>query len=540
MSAEMNQVQKFLLKLFRGIGTSRSKRLATLVERGEYALLQQERMSPPSNYQNAQMYLRDALCVEIMRKCLLPGEREARRNKAVETFWASEAQCATTNARLAPFLSGGPFQPGDEGVAQFISVWRKEVSRVLGKLPLRLEPRFSSGSTLSDKGKLTTIPDKMSSAPTVYAGSTLEHYHTFQYTILDGKPIQRVRANKFFTVPKDSEKDRGCAIEASSNVAMQLAVGAAIKARYKTAYGVDLGEAQDTHRRLSREASIQGHLATIDLSNASDTVSRKLVKLLLPPAWFTLLNSLRAPLTEIDGRTVWLEKFSSMGNGFTFELETLIFMSMMVALGCTSCAAYGDDMIVETEKSSAVIAALKFFGFTPNIKKTFVEGPFRESCGGDYFNGVPVRAHYLKELPDEPQKWIELANGLRRVDPSGRFTAAAWWFCVDQVPTDWRNFGPASLVGVSVFHSEDAKPVLKKYRNEDVLVPSYRVKRPVTQAFDLGSYWAPEVALAAAALGVGSRVTPRESVTGYRTSYIPAYGIGSTDVRRVGNYLLVS
>lgn len=104
MSVEMNQVQKFLLKLFRGIGTSRSKRLATLVERGEYALLQQERMSPPSNYQNAQMYLRDALCVEIMRKCLLPGEREARRNKAVEAFWASEAQCATTNARLALFF----------------------------------------------------------------------------------------------------------------------------------------------------------------------------------------------------------------------------------------------------------------------------------------------------------------------------------------------------------------------------------------------------------------------------------------------------
>ena len=241
---------------------------------------------------------------------------------------------------------------------------------------------------------------------------------------------------------------------------MQLAAGAIIKARYKTAYGVDLGEAQDTHRRLSQEASIHGHLATIDLSNASDTVSRNLVKLLLPTAWYTLLNSLRAPLTEIDGRTVWLEKFSSMGNGFTFELETLIFMSMMVALGCTSCAAYGDDMIVETEKASAVIAALKFFGFTPNIKKTFVEGPFRESCGGDFFNGVPVRAHYLKEPPDEPQKWIELANGLRRADPSGRWTAAAWWFCVDQVPTDWRNFGPASLVGVSVFHSEDATPIL--------------------------------------------------------------------------------
>ena len=160
------------------------------------------------------------------------------------------------------------------------------------------------------------------------------------------------------------------------------------------------------HMRLARLASA-GRLscATIDLSNASDTVAYQLVKLVLPPDWFELLISLRAPFTDMDGKRVRLEKFSSMGNGFTFALETLLFWTLCDTVSngeAQVLRVFGDDIIVDTAHAKACVKALEFFGFTPNAKKTFLEGPFRESCGGDYFNGVSVRAVYVKNLPDEP------------------------------------------------------------------------------------------------------------------------------------------
>jgi len=115
---------------------------------------------------------------------------------------------------------------------------------------------------------------------------------------------------------------------------------------------------------------------------------------------------LRSPKTFFKGQWHVLEKFSSMGNGYTFELETVIFSAITAAVHemVTGEAAklhqnvfvYGDDIICKTDVSLDVIAALRWFGFSLNERKSFVSGPFRESCGGDYFNGVPVRAHFFE------------------------------------------------------------------------------------------------------------------------------------------------
>jgi len=131
----------------------------------------------------------------------------------------------------------------------------------------------------------------------------------------------------------------------------------------------------------------------LDLKNASDSVARRLVELLLPKRWFEVLNDLRSPTTLIGNQVVLLEKFSSMGNGFTFELETLVFLAIVLALNPAHKAGknvfvYGDDIICPTRSSSDVIAALSFFGMTVNKEKSFTYGMFRESCGRDYFNGA--------------------------------------------------------------------------------------------------------------------------------------------------------
>lgn len=530
----MDQVQTLLSKLYRQVGSSKAKRFSDLLARGEWALLQQQRMSDPKTYRYPTAFHKDVLITEITRKLLLPGDTISRREAAVRNFWASEAQCHAANLRLSRYANKGPFEgPHDIAVDDFISRWRKELKRVLGAAPWALTPRFPPGSTLTHRGKLITIPDKMQAASSVYSHSERFVSPYFIGTLIGTEAPSVVRANRFFTVPKDSQKDRGCCMEASRNVMLQLDVGRALKARYKRRYSVDLRDAPELHRELAQAASMDGSLATIDLSNASDTVCKALVDLLLPPNWRELLNSLRATHTEIDGRMVRLEKFSSMGNGFTFELETILFRSLAVVItdDHPGCSVFGDDIIVPTQYARAMIAALRFFGFTPNEEKTFCDGPFRESCGGDFFQGHPVRGYYMKELPDEPQKWIGVANGLRRADPTLRWVKSAWRYAVDQVPKQFRHFGPHGL-GDLVIWDPDAKPKPRLFRGTcsggvdwEVELDAWTTVQPVTRKLPLEAYWSPEVVLAAASYGVGPEVSYRGNTEGIRVKHVPAYGV---------------
>lgn len=272
----------------------------------------------------------------------------------------------------------------------------------------------------------------------------------------------------------------------------------------------------------ARAASISGTFATIDLSRASDTIGRELVRALLPPLWAELLESLRATHTSVGGKHVYLEKYSSMGNGFTFELESILFRSLAAVLTNAETLVFGDDIIIEAASADVMIHALEYFGFTPNMKKTFCEGPFRESCGGDYFEGQAVRPPFLEELPSEPQHWIALANSLHRV---GLGKTAAWWNCVDQVPLEWRVFGPAHLDDLC-FTSDDAEPKLRPNKaTPGQLAPYWTIMVPVSRTFRVDRHFDYAVVVSAATLGCKTRVAVRNSVTGYRKRFVLAYGL---------------
>lgn len=537
----MYLVQKLLAKVYRQIGTPLAETALGYVSKGEWERVLDLPLQHPSAYASADAYYKDAVVCELTRKLRLPGDKRKRRMAAISNFWASETQCAVTNKRLARYI---PDQQdlrdsADVAVDDFIGRWRKEVGRVLGRAPTMLEPRFSPGSTLSDSGKLITIPDKMSSRPTVYTTAMSLYRDHFLFTpFYESWPLPEVRrSNRFFTVPKDSLKDRGCCMEASVCVMLQLAVGAYMKVRHRKVYGVRLEHLPCRHRRLAQLASAgRRQLATIDLSNASDTICRNLVRLLLPQDWWLLLNSLRAPSTLIDGKTVYLEKFSSMGNGFTFELETILYRTLAATVcGRSSVSAFGDDLIVPSDKFRDVLAALRFFGFTPNEKKTFGEGPFRESCGGDFFDGKPVRAHYLKELPNEPQHWIALHNGLCRVSDNGIHLSAALNFCKDQVPANVKACKGPRWLGDVVFRDDEVQPTFRDYvtvvngsKQHNSPTYFYRAYVPVIRTFSLGKYFSFRVATAAASLGVKSELATRGSVSGYKTTWVTAWGVEGT------------
>lgn len=534
-------LSNFLRKLYRGVGTTRSRRLERAAAEGRWDLLLSERPEHPSKYRTADSYFRDALVTNIVRKLRLDGDESKRVASAEADFLSSEEACARTNARLHRFVAGGPYSPGDEPVIELIARWRKEVRRALGRVPDTLTPVYSGGSTLSDKGIAVTIPDKMSSDLTLYKGSLAVVKQCFEgVSVYQIEEARIVRSNRFFCVPKDSSTHRGCCVEASANVMLQLAVDKHIRRSYERLYQVDMSSLYLRHRRLAQQASIDGKMATIDLSKASDMIARQAVKLACPTIWYDLLDSLRATHTRFRGRDHHLQKFSSMGNGYTWILQTVLFQSLARAIGSKSSSCFGDDIIIESELAPLMIKALSFFGFQTNEKKTFCEGPFRESCGGDYFEGVPVRGHFLKEVPDEPQQWVALANGLRRADPAMRYVKAAWWYCIDQLPVDWRNFtSDASLGDFAIYAPERAEPVTRivrspdrRNRNYHFQHPCWRGKVPVLKKLPI-TFFDHEVQLISRSAGfvVGEFVSPRDSIVGYKTAWVSAIGISRTDFR---------
>lgn len=427
-----------------------------------------------------------------------------------------------------------------------------------------MEGWFGPGATFSDRGRLTTAADKMSSNPSVttsaypFGVSNLIGTMWLKTLLQRGGGFEVVRGNRFSTVPKTAKTDRPIAAEPSINIYYQLAYGALLK-RCLRKRGWDLMKAQEIHKQVARESSVDRRFCTIDLSNASDTVSKNLVKCLLPPAWFRALNSLRSENTLIDGRWVHLEKFSSMGNGFTFELETVIF----AAISCyvsrhfgfpgrlgEDVFVFGDDIIVRDELFSEVKLCLEFFGFQLNAEKSFYgKSPFRESCGGDYFNGHDVRGVYINGFPKEPSDFIVLANQFHKV--RNRFASfgddpflLAWLRTLDCLPTALRRLrGPASL-GDIVIHDDDRSKWQTRYTFGSYKVPRNPWWKPTYQYPEnvgLGnnkeiqayvgtplnyvkwSHFRPDIVLACAVLGVGDGregILPRDPILSFKTKWV--------------------
>jgi hypothetical protein len=208
-------------------------------------------------------------------------------------------------------------------------------------------------------------------------------------------------SSRITTVPKSGLTDRTIAIEPLMNVMLQLGVDKYFKKRLKACWGYDL-TSQLLNQQLAELGAREGSYATLDLKAASDTVSLKICELLLPPLWFDLLCTLRCRKGMLDGVEGSFDKISSMGNGFTFALESLVFGALVRhvqrRLGDQRVTAvFGDDLVVPVESARPLIELLQYSGFDLNMEKSFIDGPFRESCGSDWFSRYNVRPLFLKK-----------------------------------------------------------------------------------------------------------------------------------------------
>lgn len=239
-------------------------------------------------------------------------------------------------------------------------------------------------------------------------------------------------SNRICCVPKTRKTHRTIAIETALGVSLQLGVDGVVRRALKTA-GINLNS-QMRNQILARQGSLDGRLATLDLSMASDAVSLRLCEELLPPCWYELLLKLRSDSGILpDGTTIIYNKISSMGNGYTFALESLIFYALCWAVeyrytcsrGPSTIGVYGDDLIVRSEIVPELTAMLTLCGFTLNEKKTFWQGPFRESCGTDWWVGRNIRPVFLRSAPKNAIHLVTQHNLLFR-----------WWENVLGLPAE--------------------------------------------------------------------------------------------------------
>ena len=217
--------------------------------------------------------------------------------------------------------------------------------------------------------------------------------------ITDDQLFRVVPGNLVLFVPKNAKTLRTIACEPTMNVNVQLGVDGFIRERLLK-FGVNIND-QSLNQRMAKEGSLTGALATYDLKGASELVTRALIDKNFPPEWVCLLDELRSPLGQLpDGSTIRYEKISSMGNGYTFALETLIFAAAVHAVGGklgVDSHVYGDDIILPTDLGPDLVKLLNLMGFLINTDKSFFEPTgVRESCGTDYRNGLDIRPVFMK------------------------------------------------------------------------------------------------------------------------------------------------
>lgn len=362
----------------------------------------------PASYGDPKDFALDYQSVRFLKK--FPRglvSARVREQKAIEKFLDCEGSCGESNHRILHLN-----RCGDAWLVGALESARQYIHSVLGDFSWDLAlPHcdFGPGASIGIKRSQSHVVNKIGNPYPTVTGECLALLKAYMaWAPRMGMHLEDIticRGSKVTTVPKDAKIDRVIAIEPQWNMFFQKGIGGLIRRRLERA-GLGLDTQATRNREFARIGSRDGTFATIDLSSASDSIGLELVRFLLPPDWFTAMMITRSHRAIVNGEEVFLRKISSMGNGFTFELESLIFLALARAVSphCArsvnvDVATFGDDIICRPEIVNDLTAVLNFCGFKVNPEKSFTAGPFRESCGGHFFDGFDVTPYHLdKEI----------------------------------------------------------------------------------------------------------------------------------------------
>jgi len=219
---------------------------------------------------------------------------------------------------------------------------------------------------------------------------------------------------KGVTVPKDNGRDRFIGVPTILGNVYSRGLGMMLESCL-CRLGLNITDQQVRNRHFAELGSLDSTVgdpdrpATIDLKSASDSVGWLLTQYLLDdlPNIKSAMALSRDEAISIDKVKIPLNMTSTMGCGFTFPWQTLVFYSIISALakmdgrGFTSLAVFGDDIIVPEALFDITCRVLSHMNFVVNDKKSFGTGPFKESCGTDWYRGVDIRPVFVETLNTE-------------------------------------------------------------------------------------------------------------------------------------------
>lgn len=456
------------------------------------------------------------------------------RGEALRKFRDAEELCSEVNRKfLSPYLG--------RDLEYYLHRMRSFISYVIGDEPdvvsCLQKCDFGPGASLGVHGDGTSfarkiLADEITVGPCALAYVTsafryndhlvelcaqkengqlyFEHSRDVVTSFLS-KRVRLVAHNQITFVPKTAKTHRSIAVEPSLNSFLQKGVDTFMRLRLKR-IGIDLSD-QAGNVSLARHGSAQWDthdpFCTIDLSSASDSISLGLCKRILPNSWFNFLNCIRSSSYLLDGVVKPYEKFCSMGNGFCFPLETLIFSAACHAVNCgnpkTDFLVYGDDIIVRRSKYDELIGLLNSIGFRVNEEKSFSSGPFRESCGGDFFAGEDVRPFTLDYALDSVENVFKFLNLTRRNQRTAMFFEGVRDFVMSLIPSTLRLVrpldGPPDTAITAVGDEFLTSPFTKWNKNTMCWTWLELVARSVPDNFWQGSRYAASLHVIAALRG---------------------------------------
>lgn len=226
---------------------------------------------------------------------------------------------------------------------------------------------------------------------------------------------------RFKQVPKTYGKARGICIEENEMQVFQQAMRrglATIISRNSALRSCLPLDDQSINADIALRSSSSKDFGTIDMSEASDRVSRELV------SWIFQDTPLHDPLMSLSTRFIdaptygddeidhvlKTQKYAPMGSGLCFPIMSLIHLFLIRGIIFyaypkehdlwKSVKVYGDDIIAPSHIIESIYEHLPRFGMKLNVNKSFYKCNFRESCGVHAYHGVDVTPAYVKYTPN--------------------------------------------------------------------------------------------------------------------------------------------
>lgn len=202
---------------------------------------------------------------------------------------------------------------------------------------------------------------------------------------------------------------------------------------------------QVPNRERALRASRSKEYTTMDLSEASDRVHNELAKRIFSGSGIiNFLDDARSTSARLpSGKIIILSKYASMGSALCFPVEacafyTLILSAMHQVDGMKPSSrtilrykrkvlVYGDDLIFPARYADAIADYLEKYLLKVNRSKTFTNGSFRESCGGDFYEGKCVKPTYLRRFPIRDQQKPDSRELMSMISTANQLYASGHW-----------------------------------------------------------------------------------------------------------------